>query len=796
VSYDSIINLTGSVKSKSLKSQRGRASNGQSRDTARWKPGSFLKVIQMSTKRLYLTILILVIGCQQAGIGQNTPVSPQNTAVASQTRPDEQLEIFRNALLTDPNEEIRIKAAGVMLGSENPLARKILLEVLSLKDNSAARMAICKVLIRTRESQGSIPNLDDFIAPLLNIFDTEVAAEARLAAEATLLFEYDKIGPLIEQVVTDASKPVKTRLNAIQALRLRPDMMATIRLIKLVDDSDKQVSAEAEKALRSLGIPVGENYWTREQNIYELQRKGRDEFLREWLIRQETQMRQLRTKLNLWQGKYLSALNKIYAGINDDTERGKFLTEHLSDPEAVIKLWVLDKVHQWRVAPGTSRLPVELGPILLSFISDPDRDIRLRTARLLSLMVELNSAQQLLAQLETEKDEEVKIQLLDALGGACSYALLSPSSPVSISPEVRRQVLGLASGYLSNKDAAKAQKGAEVLKRLLKPEGLTPEEQDEYLGLLITRYNQQEKPDGTLRGELLSTMADLCAQGSACKAKAAELFGPLFAVALLDETDFVRETAVDGLIYIDPASALRRLRNNFVNDSSVELRKKIIGLAGEVGGKEDLDWLVEKIGLNSESGPAWQAMRRIFNGSDSTVLNEWTDKLIVQNIKTTLSDENKIAFLRIADAKATGENKPAMLKSVRENLAELYAKVKQFDRAADCFDSLYKAAQTNKEKDVILPKLLDAYLRGAKVELAAQLVTEYLAKGDLGTENAVVGTLDTYLNEPVAEANPNVVLKALSEIKPSEARPEWRKWLKSWTDRLSKSEKAEKPKEG
>jgi truncated hemoglobin YjbI len=573
-------------------------------------------------------------------------------------------------------------------------------------------------------------------------------------------------------------------------------MMATIRLIRLVDDPDKQVSAEAEKALRSLSIPVGENYWMREQNIYELQRKGKDKFRREWLIRQEAEMRQLRVKLNLWQGKYLSALNKIYVGISDDTERGKFLTEHLSDPEVVVKLWVLDKVHQWRVAPGTSRLPVELGPILLSLISDPDRDIRLRTAKLLSFMVELNSAQQLLAQLGTEKDEEVKIQLLDTLGGACSYAL-KPSSPVNISPEIRKQALGLASGYLAEKDAAKAQKGAEVLKELLEPAGLTPEEQDEYLGLLITRYNQQEKPNGALRGELLSTMADLCADGSACKTKADVLFEPLFTDALLDETAFVRGTAVDGLIHIDPAGALRRLRhNNFVNDPSVELKKKIIGLAGEYGGKEDLDWLVEKIGINSESGPAWQAMRRIFNGSDSTVLNEWMNKLILQNIKTTLSDENKIAFLKIAKAKATGENKPAMLKSVRENLAEFYAKVKQFDRAADCFNSLYQAAQTNKEKDVILPKLLDAYLRSAKVELVAQLVTEYLARGDLDTENAVVGTLDTYLNEPAAEANPNLVLKTLSEIRPSEARPKWRQWLKSWTDRLSKSEKAEKPKEG
>ncbi len=795
--YDIMQSLTGSVRSKSLMSRWGRASNGQSRDTAQREPGSILKVILMGTKRLHLIILLLVIGCQQAGVGQDKPVlAPANKVTpAPLTKPDEQLEFVKNALLNDPNEEMRIKAAGVMLGSNNPLAREILLGTLSLTNNSAARMAICKVLIRTRASQSSIPNVDDFIEPLLSIFDTEVAAEARLAAEATHIFSYEKIREPLEKMVTDVSKPVNTRLNAIQALEHRPDMMATIRLIKLVDDPDKQVSAEAEKALHSLGIPVGENYWTREQNIFELQRKGKDEFLREWLIRQESQMRQMRTEKNSWQRRFLSALNQIYISISDDTARGKFLIEHLGDSEAVVKLWALEKVSQWRLGPGTSKLPPELEPILINLISDQDRDVRHKTATLLSLMVQLNSAQRLLAQLEAEKDEQVKIQLLDALGGACSYAL-SPSSSVKISPEMRKKALGWAAGYLSEKDAVKAQKGAEVLKRLIEPEGLTPEELDEYLGLLVKRYEQQEKPDGALRGELLSTMAGLCAQGSACRAKAAGLFGPLFAEALrVDETAFVREAAVDGLIYIDPASALRRLRKDFVNDSSVELKKKIIGLAGEVGGKEDLFWLVEKVGLNSESGPAWQAMRKIFSGSDSVVLNEWMDKLILQNIKTTLSDEDKITFLKIAEAKATGENKPEMLKSVREKLAELYAKIKQFDRAVDYLDSLYKAAQTDREKDVILPKLLDAYLRAAKIELAAKLITQCLAKEDLGPGNNVLSTLDKYLDEPVAGVDPNVVLKTLSEIEYFEPRPKWAQWLKNWTDRLSKSEKAGKPEE-
>jgi HEAT repeat protein len=584
------------------------------------------------------------------------------------------------------------------------------------------------------------------------------------------------------------------RLNAIHALQLWPDMEATIRLIRLVDDPEKPVSAEAEKALHSLGIPVGENYWTREQNIIELRSKGKDVFLRDWLIHQEALLREMRTKLNSWQKRYLTELSKRYDGISDDTARGKFLAEHLGSSEAITRLWALEKVSQWRKGTNPKLPTALLEPILVNLISDADRNVRLKTATLLSLMVHLNSTQQLLAQLEVEPDDQVKTELLVALGGACSNAL--KTSPVTISPETRKQALEIASKYLSEEDAGKARKGAEVIRKLLEPKGLKPEELDGYLAKLVTRYNlQKKKPDGALRGELLSAMAGLCTQGSACKAKAAELFKPLFVEALRDVTDFVRETAVDGLIYIDKPSALKILRKDFVNDPSIILRKKLIELAGEVGGKEDLTWLVEKIGSNSESGPAWQAMLKIFNGSDSGILNKWMDKFISQNSKSKLSDDKKIAFLKIAEAKATGENRTNMLKSVREKLAELYKRIGQFERAAEYLDRLYKAARTAKEREAILPNLLDAYLKGSKVGRAAELVRKCLEKEDLGPDNAVLGPINNYLSKPPTGADPNAVLKALSGVKLSGSRPKWQEWLKNWTDRLGKSKEAEKPKE-
>ncbi|MHC4556565.1 MAG: HEAT repeat domain-containing protein, partial [Planctomycetota bacterium] len=483
----------------------------------------------MSTKRSYLVALLLVIGYQQAGISADKAALPANTNAASaEAKPDEQLAIIKNAVLNDPNEEIRTKAAGVLLFSEDPLAREFLIETLTQAKNSTARMAVCRAFIQTRSSTKSVKNEEDFIQPLLGIFDTEIAAEAQLAAEATRVFEYEKIGESLEKIVTDASKLVKTRINAIYALKLRPDKMATIRLIKLVDDPEEKVAAEAEKALHSLSIPTGTNSAMRKQIIYDLERKGKDAFLRDWLINQEAQMRQIRADLDWWQKSYLTVLGKTYSGISDDAARGKFLVEYLGSPKAAVKLWALEEVYKWRQGTNPNLPRDELEPILIGLISDQDKDVRLKTATLLSLMRELNSAEHLLAQLEAEPDDQVRTELLDALGGACSYALL-PSAQVKIPLEIRKQALEWAAKYLSEEDVKKAQIGAEVMKKLLERDGLEPEEVDKYLGLLTERYNRpKSKPNGDLRGELLSAMAGLCAQDSTCKAKAAKLFQPLF----------------------------------------------------------------------------------------------------------------------------------------------------------------------------------------------------------------------------------------------------------------------------
>jgi HEAT repeat protein len=762
---------------------------------ARLKSRILLGVIAMVTKRLYLVMLLLAIGCQQAGIGQDKPALPADKADKTVAKAElgRQLKINKDALLQGANEQIRIDAATVMLFSEDPPAREILLAALAQAENSAARMAVCKALSQARGVQESIKAKADFIQPLFEILTTKDFGEAKLAAEATLLFKYEQISEPLEKMVTDSSLPAKARLNAIYALKLQPDMRAIFKLISLLDDSEGQIAMEAENALHSLGIPVGRDAETRKQIIDELKRKGRDEFLRDWLVRQESQMRKLETELDLWRGMYLSALDKIYDGVSDNTAKGQFLAERLGDSKEIVRLWALEKVSQWRV--GTkSELPAELGPVLVNLVSDQNRDVRLKTAGLLSLMGQLNSSQRLLQQLEIEQDDGVKTELFVALGGACYYAFL-PGSEVKIPEEIRKKTLEWATKFLLEENPKKAQKGAEVIKKLLEQDGLTSGEVDRYLGLLAERYNQQkDKADGALRGELLGVMAGLCGPRSAHKTEAAKTFGLLFEEALSDKADLAREASVEGLINIDKTKALGKLKGGFANDSSAKIRQRVIELAGEVGSGDDLTWLAEKLG-SAESEPAWQAMLTIFKAVEADVLDKWVGRFSSQDMEARLSDEQKISFLEIAERKASGEKRGEMLKNVRGQLARLYSKSGRFEQAAKCLGLLREAAESPGEKEAILAQMLEVYLKWPKVETAAQLVDNCLLEKDLGPDNVIVLSIEKYLAELPATADPNVVLEALIKIKTAEDRPMWAEQVRRWTERFGQPRDADKSKD-
>ncbi len=82
-------------------------------------------------------------------------------------------DINKTALLENPTAKNRVDAASLLLVSENPEARKILLDVLSQADNPAARAAVCEALSPTRTWQTPLRNKEDFIKPLIGVITSE-----------------------------------------------------------------------------------------------------------------------------------------------------------------------------------------------------------------------------------------------------------------------------------------------------------------------------------------------------------------------------------------------------------------------------------------------------------------------------------------------------------------------------------------------------------------------------------------------------------------------------------------------
>jgi HEAT repeat protein len=738
---------------------------------------------------LILAVLTIAFiqGCQQEQADSGAGAAPV-------TDSETQLKINLEALLRGATDEIRLDAATVLLFNENPRARQILIDTLRQPENKPAKIAVCRALVVSRETRRVIKDKKDFIAPLVDVLKTEDADTAKFAAEAALLYEYDEIADVLEPMARNAALGAKARINIINAMKMQLDIRAITRLSELIDDKDTQVAQAAENALRSIGIPISRSARGREQVLSELRTRGMERFQRDWLVRQEARFSALEKERDLWRKMYLASLDKIYAGLADDSQRGKMLAEQLANPETVVRLWALDKTSQWRIG-SQSKLPAEIGPVLLKLISDENRDVRLASARLLALTGEISSPERLAQQIVAEKDEDVRLELFVALGAACQYALV-PTSGVQITPELRMQTLEWAARYLNDDDAKKAHKGAEVIRKLLEPGGLSDEEADKYLNLLVERYNKTLKAGDTdksgLRGDLLATMARLCGQ-SAYRAEVARRFSGLFEGALNDQDDLVREAAVDGIICVDKPRALRILAKDFTNDKSQMVRARILDLAADVGGKDDLPWLWEKVGVNSESKAAWQTMMKIFNGCDVNTIESWLSKFDFQSVSGKLIDEQRIAFFELAEKKASSENHPETVRDVREKLARLYMKGGQYERAAEYLGKLREAAQTPEQKEVILGQLVDVYLRWPKLDSAGRLIQNYLLEKDLGPDDVIVREIDGFLEHPPAATDVNIIIDSLQKIKSPEPRPAWQQQLSRWAAAIGATKSKAEP---
>jgi len=747
----------------------------------------------MNAPRLHIVILLLSVWCLQVISAQE--LVPPAVETIELDPADTQLRINKTTLLENKSAKNRIDAATLLLFSDNPAARDILLDVLKRVDNPDARAAVCEALNPTRTWQRPLRNKEDFIKPLIGIITSEQDFTiAKLAAEATLIFGYSQVQLELEKAASDPSLPVKAKMNVIYALKRHPDKQAVAKLITLLDSPEPQVADGARIALASIGISVSQDAALRRQTLTELQQRATEMFLRERLVRQETRMREIETDLVTWQTRYLKALDGLCNSLQDDAARNAFLAQHLSAEETSVRLWALGKLDELRQGTSKPKLSEQVQTTLLGLISDPSREVRSKTARVVIKMVELNAAKPLLEQLKVEQDDLVRRELFVALGSAC-YVASVPTAGHRVPEEIRKETLEWAVRFLGEADGERARNGAEVIGKLLEQNGLKAEEVDRYLKAIADRYVQAGKgTDQGLRGYLLGAMAGLCAPRSTCRVQAAKLYSELFEQALVDAADPVRQTAAEGLVNIDKPSALRRLRKDMVADSSPAIRMKLIDLAAEVGGPQDLDWLVEKLGMAGEGEPAWQAMLKVFRRSNLAVLSDWKSRIEVPANAGKLSVEQRVSFLTLVEQKAQSESNVNLLKDVQESLAQIYMAGGNYKQAAEYLKALLNAAAKEKDKQRLKSQLLAAYLASSSIDQACELVGNCLAEKnlDLSPDGFVVKAVEEYL-ESAASVDPSPLLEALEQVKVKdpEVAQTWRALVSRWAERFAKARRVD-----
>ncbi len=749
----------------------------------------------MKTPGLHILLPLLIAGCL-GGERQALGAQPSLTTVDAgpDSTMDTQLRINKTILLDSKNSKTptayQIDAAGLLLLSESPAARDTVLDVLRRTDNPQARAAVCEALNQLRIGQ-KVLKKEDFIKPLLAILTSEEdPLIAKPAADATLVFGYSQVQAELERAVADPTLSVSVRTNVVYAIKRHPDKQAVTELISLLESRETAIAEAARVALLSVGIPVTQDPVTWQQVLADLKERGPDAYLRDRVIRDETRLRELERDLATAQTQYLTALGGWYDALADDPAKNTFLTQRLSSSDPMVRAWTLDKLRELRTGTGKLKLS-DLESILPRLISDASGQVRLKTARLLALMGELNTSKALLDQLKVERDEQVMREILRALGEAC-YAGSMPTAGRKVPDEVRKETLDWAAKFLGAGDADKARSGAAVMGMLLEQDGLKPEEVDRYLKALAERYAQVVVgTDPVLRGDLLGTMAGLCATRSTCREQAMKLYSGLFEQALGDKLEAVRLRAVDGCVNVDKMGALRKLRENLSTDPSVTVRQKLMDLAGEVGGSQDLDWLAEKLGVSGEGEPAWRAMLKIFRRSDLKLLTtDWAVKIEALAAAGKIGAEQRIAFLTLVEQMAQSENKADVLKGVRTNLAQLYLSSNSFKQAGEYLKLLLAVAATEREKQWVQAQLLRAYLGLASVEQASDIVSKCLSSKDLdlGPDGFLVKSIEEYLNSPTT-TDPGPLLRSLEQIRVED--PEilraWRALVGQWSKRYAKA---------
>ncbi len=705
-------------------------------------------------------------------------VSAEITADTS----NDQFLINKTMLFSDGDQNVRVIAAKQLLLSDKAASRNLILKVLNSDADARAKTAIFLAIIESDSWSRKIPNTNQLAVALCKAITIDDPEVSNLGCQALSVFDYSQVGPTLVKLVSDESNPIHVRLNAINGLKAYlPNRDVIPELVKLLDNSDPQISQAADEALQEW-VPLGKDKKIWRQVISDLGQKTPEQIVRERLLRQEAKLRQLNIDIEKIRAEHLAVLEELYKFKTVNNGRKEFLLEELKSSQAKVRLWALDKVSQWK---NSTKLPDEFSPVLIEMIADNNWQVRAAVADLLVYMGDIAPAKALLNQLNKEENDEAAISQLNALSEACYYASIS-NGKVVVDKPLRIAAIKVAESFLKSSNKLKVVAGAKSFARMIEKNGVGEEAVNEGIVLVRASFNKAvANKDTELMLGLLRVMASLCQDSNYYNGLSAKAFHDIFSQYLdLGPVD-MKIAAMNGLINIDSAVALHDFKNRkFYAYPDSRVVDTVVALAGKVGQSSDLSWLSDI--LNDNSDNVWDSILKILSRSDGQTIWQWLE----------IFEKKKIAVDRLVQILNISEKKPGFEVKSKLRLAKIYEEKEESAIAAKYYEAALELGLDPETAQTVNLELLKYSLSMGNTARANEILAWKLARSDIDIHMGYGKAVDSYLSDKYVDASAKLDLcKRILAIKIPVKRPSWNSAIGRWKTVLEAIKKQiDKPK--
>ncbi|MCH8194332.1 MAG: hypothetical protein IIA65_10010, partial [Planctomycetes bacterium] len=224
---------------------------------------------------------------------------------------------------------------------------------------------------------------------------------------------------------------------------------------------------------------------------------------------------------------------------------------------------------------------------------------------------------------------------------------------------------------------------------------------------------------------------------------------------------------------------LRRLRRDFANDSSAKIRGRLIALAEELGGPEDVPWLIPKLGTNGEAEAAFRTLLTIISRSDVALLeDQWFAELLATRNQKKLSDSQWRSLLEQAERMAEGRRE--FLQRIYREWTILLSRGGSLTDQVAYWEKLVESTPAE-WGDEDSATLLGIYIRLGRVDASVGILRNLLIEGDLSPNGPIAGVLSGFFSQPGPDGRfAKTVSAVVANVTVSEERPVWDAQKKRW----------------